>query len=57
MSPFLDIMEVHDLVRATESPERVLPIPVHGTLRIPFYDLANAGRDLALQGVDDKAAD
>lgn len=57
MSPLLDIMEVHDLIRAAKSPERVLPVSVHGTLRIPFYDLANTGRDLALQGVDDKTAD
>ena len=54
--PFLDVVEIHNLIWPAESPQSVSPVPVLGNLWIPLEDLMDLRGDLPFHGVDDYIA-
>lgn len=55
--PFLDVVEVHHLVRPTESPQGIFPISVLANFRIPLDKVMDLWRNLVFQGVDNDTSD
>lgn len=50
--PFLDLVEVHDFVRPTKSPQSIFPVPVFGNLWIPFDKFMDPLGNFIFHGVD-----
>lgn len=51
--PFLYLVEVHDSVWPTKSPQGILPVPVFRNLWIPFDKFMDPLGNFIFHGVDD----
>ena len=54
--PFLDVVEIHNLIWPAESPQSVSPVSVFSNLLIPLEDLMDIWGNLPFHGVDDYIA-
>lgn len=57
VSPFLDIMEVHDTVRPSKAPQSVPPLSVNSNVWTPPRKLVNFLWDFVFNGVNNEVAD
>lgn len=55
--PFVDLVEVHDPVGTTKSPQGIIPIPVLRNLWIPFDKLVDIFRDSVFHGINNDVSD
>lgn len=55
--PFLDIVEVHHLVRASKSPQSIAPVSIRSNLWAPFDEIVDLLRNFTLHGIDNQTPD
>lgn len=55
--PFVDLVEVHDPVGTTKSPQGIIPVPVLRDFRVPFDKLVDLLRNLIFHSIDNGVPD